>query len=126
MPPLEPQDLSRSAVCELLPLSGTTAPPVPPEKMRALGASLRRRLIDHWPRLAGTLETFRAALIEAGHRNRGADQYGTLLACAELVLHDRAHVPAAELTKWKRLLDARILAAEATICSTRTDACGTC
>ena len=36
MPPLEPQDLSRSAVCELLPLTGMTAPAMPLRKMHAL------------------------------------------------------------------------------------------
>ena len=106
IPGLLPQDWSRIAVIELEPLTaGSTAPAMEPKKMRALGEALTRRLVDHAERLTPTFEAYRGALTNAGHKARGADQYGILLACADLLLHDRSELPGGdELDHWAEKL----------------------
>lgn len=91
MPPLLGQDRSRIAVLELRELErGASRPDVRPALWGPVGAQLRRRLVDGWSRWAHTLEHYRQALQQAGHTQRGADQFGTLLAAADLLLHDGA------------------------------------
>jgi len=88
IPPLLGQDRSRLAILELGELAGSKPPALEPEHLAALGAQLRRRLADHWSRFGHVLEAYRAALIERKHNARGADQFGTLLACADVLLHN--------------------------------------
>lgn len=88
MPPLLPQDRSRLAVIELGQLGGDAPPELAPRRLRELGQQILRRMIDGWPRWRDTLAAYRAALMAAGHSARGADVFGTLLAAADLVLHD--------------------------------------
>ncbi|HEV2187502.1 MAG TPA: hypothetical protein VGR70_09855 [Stellaceae bacterium] len=112
VPPLQPQDRSRLAILELENLENRKAPVIDPKKMRALGARLRRRLVDQWSRFADTFEAYAAALSEAGHQGRGADQYGTLLACQDLALQDTP--PSSdELTDWGEMLKASVMAERA-------------
>ncbi len=87
IPPLTSADRTRLAVLDLdrLPI-GAPLPDVAPARLRAIGAGMRRRLIDGWRRFDDTLEAYRDALAKAGHSARGADQFGTLLACADLLL----------------------------------------
>lgn len=110
VPPLAPQDRSRLAILELDPLGSTKAPTLSRPKLRALGAALRRRLVDQWQRFPTVLDDYRIALAEAGHSGRGADQYGTLLAMQELLLHDGEHVPADALVEWGEKLQAATIA----------------
>lgn len=89
VPPLQSQDKSRMAMLSLHDLPPGQAPPkLDPASLIALGARCRRRLIDGWHRLPEVLEIYRAQLAAAGHGGRGSDQFGTLLAAADLVLHD--------------------------------------
>lgn len=88
IPPLLAQDLSRLAILELDPLPRKAAPDFKPADLRALGCDLRRLLLDHWGEMAGLLETYRNALGDRGHTARGQNQFGTLLACADLALYD--------------------------------------
>ena len=89
MPPLMPQDRNRIAVLDLQVFPrGAQLPDLKAERMRSLGSQLRRRMIDQWPRFSAVHELFRGAMLQAGHDARGADVYGTLLACADLLLHD--------------------------------------
>lgn len=88
IPPLEIQDLSRLAILELGRLPDGPVLTLDHNKLADVGAALRRRLMDGWDRLPETLEIYRTALIGVGHSNRGADQFGTLLACADLAIHD--------------------------------------
>lgn len=93
IPPLRPADLSRIAVLNLLPLirgSTGSAPSLRPDACRLLGRRLLRRMADCWPQWEDRLATWREALLARGYDSRGADQYGTLLAAADLALHDRA------------------------------------
>lgn len=95
-PPLLPQELQRTTVLELNDLVDTSPPSMEPHNLRAIGAGLRRRMVDHWPRLPATFKAYHDMLIRAGHRGRSADQLGTLLACADLVLNDGDKPPTAE------------------------------
>lgn len=87
VPPLNGADRSRIAILDLLELpEGAAVPEMHAEAMREMGAQLRRRMIDGWARFELTLARYRRGLIERGHSARGADQFGTLLACADLLL----------------------------------------
>lgn len=82
VPPMPPQDASRIAMLRLDALpAGSRKPQVDDREIEAIGVWLRRRLADGWPRWPAVLEEFTDGLIDAGkHDNRGADQFGTLLA----------------------------------------------
>lgn len=91
MPPLLGQDRSRIAVLEMRELvAGAARPDVRASTWQAVGAQMRRRLVDGWSRWSETLDHYRESLIAAGHNARGADQFGTLLAAADLLLMDGA------------------------------------
>jgi hypothetical protein len=74
----------------LLPIvPGSVLPDLRPEKLGKLGARLMRRMIDQWPRFATTYATYRDELrTSAAFSDRHQDTYGTLLACADLLLFD--------------------------------------
>ncbi len=110
IPPLQSQDRSRMAIMDLQRLDATDPPKMDAKSMGALGARLRRRMLDQWPRFAETLDAYRQELaVNAGHGGRGADVFGTLLACADLVLDD--HPPDSEVLKgWADKLKAAALA----------------
>ena len=89
IPPLEPQDLSRLAICELLPFEkGAVKPDFAAYNLPLLGRKLLRRMIDGLPRVAATKQKYHEALAAVGHDGRACDQFGTLLACADVLLHD--------------------------------------
>lgn len=110
MPPLLGQDLSRMAILELRKLpAGAKAPKFTARQLEDLGKRLLRRIVDGWPRFADTLAAYREAMEEGGHTARGADVFGTLLACMDLALYDRIPDPDA-LAGWTQALKARDLA----------------
>lgn len=110
MPPLLGQDLSRMAILELRKLlPGTKPPKFTARQLEDLGRRLFRRIVDGWPRFAATLEAYRGAMEDGGHTARGADVFGTLLACMDLALFDDAPDPA-RLAQWSLALKARDLA----------------
>ncbi len=87
VPPLLPQDQARIAVLDLAPLPA--GQPLPDfSQLGLIGSALRHRMVLGWPRYVPVLESYRHALMKRGHGARGADQYGTLLACADLLLND--------------------------------------
>jgi hypothetical protein len=111
IPPLVPADKSRFVVLELKELpAGARAPKIKASEKRAMCAALTRRLVDQWSRWEPVLEAYREALIDyGGHKARGADVFGTLLAAAHLVLDDGAP-DEEELAIWGRRLAAANLA----------------
>ncbi|OAN50684.1 hypothetical protein [Magnetospirillum moscoviense] len=120
MPGLNGADLSRIAVGVLGPLEGHALPDdakVPPEEdkvimrrvMEPLGRRLLRRVVDNWHRFPAVLKAFRGAMKAAGHSGRGADLFGTQLACAHLVLSD-AMPTEVELAAWGERMKASELA----------------
>ena len=89
IPPLLGQDRSRIAVLDMGALAPDAArPDVSAERWGAVGAQLRRRMLDCWGRWDATLDWYRAELGRAGHTKRGQDQLGTLLAAADCLLFD--------------------------------------
>lgn len=112
IPPLKDQDISRIAVLDLNPLDRSQpVPKINPQHWQAVGRRIRRRLFDKWDRLHDTLEAYRIALNDAGHSARGADQFGTLLALADLVLEGGDPTPDV-LDGWKSKLNAEALRAD--------------
>lgn len=103
IPPLEGSDRSRLAILELRPFKpGTKAPNFSAYNFADLGRHLQRRMIDAWPRLAETKAAYHSALSTSGHDGRACDQFGTLLACAWLLLND--DVPdESEVAEWALL-----------------------
>ena len=93
-PPLRPEDVSRMAILRLRPLKDhpkrhKNAPTVDAERT---GPMLLRVMMDEWSRFPATLEAYADVLREAGHPDRGQKTFGTLLACADLMLGpDIAH-----------------------------------
>jgi len=87
-PPLLAQDMSRMALLELDEWKGTSHG-LDADALHALGRKLRRRILDAWPGWEERLERWRQGVKGAGHNDRTADQFGTLLAGADLALHDR-------------------------------------
>ena len=87
-PPLKSQDLSRIAFLSLEKQLGGLPPVLREEELRLLGRRLFRRMLDGWPMFQQALPAWRHALVQAGLDARGADQFGTLLAAADVALHD--------------------------------------
>jgi hypothetical protein len=87
IPPLMGQDKSRIAVLDLGKISGLP-PNINPKRMREIGQQIKRRLIDGWGRLHDTIEILRQALADVGFDSRGIDQFGTLIACADIMMQD--------------------------------------
>jgi hypothetical protein len=79
------QDLSRVAMLRLKPLDLSQPMPEPIDA-DTCGRVILARLMHEWPRFEPTLQAYRSALATGGHDARGQDTYGTLLACAELLL----------------------------------------
>jgi hypothetical protein len=91
LPPLLQQDRNRLAILELERIpKGTDPVELDPEQLNDLGEQLLRRIIDQWPRLEGVLAMYRSALADVGHGGRSQDQFGCLLAVADLLLYDTA------------------------------------
>ena len=87
VPPLAGPDRSRIAMLELDELDpAAPEPDLTPTRLREIGAHIQRQLILGWPRWQTTLAYYRTMLGGDGHSKRGADQFGTLLACADLAL----------------------------------------
>lgn len=126
IPPLLPQDRSRLAILELMPIPENTPPPIALQTtdFGVLGQKLLRRMIDGWPRLAATKQKFHEQLSELGHSPRACDQFGTLLACADILISDDVHaVPAdEEMTAWLQECRPQRMA-EVTETTTDHDAC---
>jgi len=116
-PPVPPQDLSRMALVNLRPREASRAAErLPTIDVDVVGRMLLRRLVDGWPRFDDIYQEYRKVLGMGGHDGRGQDTYGTLLACAHLVLGDDLlelyglPTDADGLDRWAQLLAADSLA----------------
>lgn len=54
---------------------------------RQIGRKMHRRMIEQWPRFAATLADYKREIWSHGLEGRWGDTYGTLLACADCLLH---------------------------------------
>lgn len=100
IPPMRAQDMSRLIRLDLdrIPADAKKIT-LDPRKLRRIGAGLRRRLVEAWPGWAERLEAWRLALGRAGVSGRQADNYGTVLALADLAMNDE--LPAEDvLANW--------------------------
>jgi hypothetical protein len=88
IPDMPAQDRSRLILLDLDKPPATAAKPkLDPRRWRAWGAQLRRQLIEGWPTWSDRLEAWREALARHGQTGRGADNYATVLAMADMALH---------------------------------------
>lgn len=109
VPPLLDQDVSRIALLELLPLDpGAPVPTATPRQLGVMGRSLRTLIARQWGRWDETLETYRRALAAHGHAARGADQFGTLLAMADM-LGEVDAPDVARADRWAKQIAAKTL-----------------
>lgn len=99
---LKPQDLSRLIILTLKALpEGATPPALRADAWRAKGAALKRILIDRWPTWAKRLELWREAFTVEGIGGRNGDNWGTVLAMADMALN--AELPKSdELGSWAK------------------------
>jgi len=89
IPPMKPQDRSRWAICQLMPIPiGAKKPDLKAQRLPELGQKLLRRMVDGWARWDATLEAYVDALGAIGHSARACMQFGTLLAAADLLQND--------------------------------------
>lgn len=87
VPSLLPQDRSRMAILDLDPISGT--PPVINRKNLAeIGSKIYGRMIKYLKNFNINMELLRQGLSKLDFDSRGCDQFGTLLAAADVLLHD--------------------------------------
>jgi predicted kinase len=90
-PSMRQADAQRIAFLMLRELpAGARLDTLAPAHLRDLGDALVARITKAWPVWQKTLDTFVAGLEAVGHAQRGAMQFGTLLAAAHLVLEDGA------------------------------------
>lgn len=107
IPPLLGQDISRMAVLSLNTLPKDSIPPAFDRAWLAGAAvKLRGRLVKNWVLLDERIAAAKEVLARFGHGGRGGDQFGTLLACASLLVHDED--PGEDVfSAWGALLDRR-------------------
>jgi len=83
------QDMSRVAVLRLLPIDLNQERP-PAIDTDVTGPMILALMMQGWGaggvNFQGEFSRFKAALEQGGHDNRGGDTYGTLLACAAIML----------------------------------------
>jgi hypothetical protein len=100
IPPLQAQDRSRLGILELLPFEGDVKPLALLDwGLPDLGRQLQRRMVDGWERFVRTLARFQLALAQNGNSRRAADQFGTLLAVADVLLNEES-ADDEELREW--------------------------
>ena len=104
VPPLTSQDQSRIVILQLDKLEPSSKPPVlKPKELAEFGAVFRRRLMDQWPRFEKTLNLYFLGLQKYGHGGRSCDLFGTLLACADLLLYDQ-EPESDDVERWSKRL----------------------
>lgn len=83
------QDHNRFAILDMRPIPDSKADlRLDLPHLRALGRRLHRRMLDQWGRFDLTLQFYKDAIHAAGFAGRWRDTFGTLLACADLLLFD--------------------------------------
>ncbi|QPM89143.1 hypothetical protein PSAL_003540 [Pseudooceanicola algae] len=121
VPPLPPQDRSRLILLDLNRLSPDAPKPKDdPRRLKALGATLRASIIGRWDSWAERLDLWRGSLAAQGHGGRQADNYGTVLALADMALHE-ALPPDELMSSWARKLDVHLSAESVDVGSNAED-----
>jgi len=111
-PPMQAQDRSRIAFLQLRKLTAGSTIRLDPDQLGHLGRRILRRMADRWPALtqgeAPILGQWQAELMARGLDHRGAAQFGIMLACADVLLHD--HPPDGETLR--RIVDSVVAATD--------------
>lgn len=89
IPPLNSALLSRMGILELGPLGRDRSGILAAEKLFLIGCAFRRRIVDLWEQWDDRFASWHKGLMDLGHPSRTADQFGTLLAAAHLMLDDK-------------------------------------
>jgi hypothetical protein len=89
-PVFRQQDMQRFCFLKVNPFKAGGASYKPPKvkDQLALGQALAGRMVAGWQRWEATLDCYHELLMEQGHSTRGADNFGALLAAADILLHD--------------------------------------
>lgn len=101
---MKPQDVQRLIQLNLnrLPVDAKPLNLVPSE-WRARGAVFKRNLIDRWPTFTERMALWRTALGEAGVQGRDADNWGVVIAMADMAEHEK--LPSQDdMDYWTRLI----------------------
>lgn len=89
--PLDPQDRNRFAILAMQQIpKDAPEPELDLRYWREAGRRLHRRMVEQWPRFDRTLADYRQEIAVQGFQGRWRDTFGTLLACADMLLHDAA------------------------------------
>lgn len=87
--PLDPQDRNRFAILAMRQIpSDAPEPNLELRYWREAGRRLHRRMIEGWPRFDATVAEYKEEIRLQGFQGRWRDTFGTLLACADLLLYD--------------------------------------
>ncbi len=112
-PPVRPQDASRHVVLELRDLrvgeADIAAFDAGMERIKALAARLRRRMLTRWIEVGATaLAIVRRHLVGHGLEPRAADTFAPVLAANFAMLSDDAAPAEIDLERWARVLASRV------------------
>lgn len=89
--PLKGEDRNRIAILDMIQIPETKAPlDINWTFWREMGRKMHRRMVEQWPRFADTLTTYKREIFKHGYTGRWQDTFGTLLACADMMLFDEA------------------------------------
>ena len=86
LPPLKVQDRQRIAILNLRTLTNDEKPDTSPARLRKVGAIIQRRMLNGWGKLKEIIEEYREEFSKYTGDSRVVKVYGTMLACADLVL----------------------------------------
>jgi hypothetical protein len=96
--PLDPQDRNRFAILAMRQVpADAKEPDLNLKYWREAGRRMQRRMIEQWPRFDRTLATYKDQIRKQGFQGRWRDTFGTLLAFADMLLHDCAPSEESEL-----------------------------
>lgn len=95
------EERNRVAILEMRQVPLTKKEYVAPDLLewRDIGRRMHRRMIEQWPRFSRTLADYKREIWSHGLEGRWQDTYGTLLACADCLLYDRAPSQESELNE---------------------------
>lgn len=102
IPPLTPQDRSRMAILELGAIGGKS-PRIDKRELNAIGSSIMRRMIDNFEVFTDNMDMIKIALAKLNLDSRGCDQFGTLIAAADILIRD-GNMTTDDADEWAQLL----------------------
>lgn len=105
-PAMRPAEQNRTTILALRkPAEGAKPPIVSAKEAEEIGRHLVQRIVHMWSFWPERLDEMRGRLASLKHSNRGQDQFGTLLAAADLALHESSEGLAEEWADVAEALD---------------------